>query len=278
LLACSLAGCEVLFPLDDSCGSRSIGHDEDGDGIDDACDNCPGIVNADQLDMLELMNGEADADGIGDVCDPNPTMPGDSIVRFDAFADDQVGARWTFDALWTFDGDSLTFLGGGFGHVDENLDHPAPPFTIEYTVQLDGAYGVLNDHVFVNLGGLLFDRRGVTCGVTFFEDALDPPGPPPEAGTGTHATYVDAMAGARNGDASLLADPVVTDDRIRVVADFTGSNIDCSAIGVGEVGAPTPAGFALEPPRAIEPSDRIGFEGGMVPVKIESMVVYTTGL
>lgn len=38
-----------------------VGHDEDGDGLDDACDNCPSAPNPPQAD--------ADGDGLGDRCE-----------------------------------------------------------------------------------------------------------------------------------------------------------------------------------------------------------------
>jgi hypothetical protein len=65
-----LTGCRILgvslecdvdaqCPNDERCIDRLCdGRDEDGDGVDNACDNCPGISNTPQPD--------ADADGVGD--------------------------------------------------------------------------------------------------------------------------------------------------------------------------------------------------------------------
>ncbi|MBN2108788.1 MAG: thrombospondin type 3 repeat-containing protein [Deltaproteobacteria bacterium] len=44
------------------------GLDTDGDGVDDAADNCPSSYNPQQFD--------ADEDGIGDVCDTSPSCGG----------------------------------------------------------------------------------------------------------------------------------------------------------------------------------------------------------
>lgn len=53
--------------------------DDDGDGIDDAVDNCPGLSNSDQED--------ADDDDIGDACEPD--TDGDGVIDDDdAFPND----------------------------------------------------------------------------------------------------------------------------------------------------------------------------------------------
>jgi len=67
-----------------------VGHDEDGDAHDDACDNCPHVANGDQVD--------SDGDGVGDACDPDATTA-ESIAFFDPF----LGPR----AEWTYSGDTF---------------------------------------------------------------------------------------------------------------------------------------------------------------------------
>jgi hypothetical protein len=59
----------ILMPCDEQ---RVAELDEDGDGIPNGMDNCPGIYNPDQSDR--------DGDMVGDACDPHLTDPHDSIV------------------------------------------------------------------------------------------------------------------------------------------------------------------------------------------------------
>jgi hypothetical protein len=72
----------------------SIGHDEDQDGIDDACDVCPQIAD-DQLD--------GDHDLVGDACDLATTSQ--QRTFFDPFTGPR--AEWTYDSRVTQGNESV---------------------------------------------------------------------------------------------------------------------------------------------------------------------------
>ncbi len=73
------------------------GHDEDGDGVDDACDGCPHLPDPAQPD--------ADGDGVDDACDPRPMTPGDSITFFDPFT--SQSSAWATVQNATYEGDAV---------------------------------------------------------------------------------------------------------------------------------------------------------------------------
>lgn len=77
----------------------AAGHDEDMDGVDDACDVCPHLADPGQAD--------GDGDRVGDVCDPRPDTPTERIVFFDPFR--MQRAEWNhINGTPTFDGESMT--------------------------------------------------------------------------------------------------------------------------------------------------------------------------
>jgi hypothetical protein len=91
LLAC-VSACRANFEersdashASDTTRCVPTGHDEDNDGVDDACDVCPHVADVTQLDT--------DGDRVGDVCDPQPEVPRQHLVYFDPFV--------TQEPMWT---------------------------------------------------------------------------------------------------------------------------------------------------------------------------------
>jgi hypothetical protein len=99
-------------PIDAGLDTGPSGHDEDGDGIDDAFDNCPHDANAMQRDQGETNAGRA-ADGVGDACDPDPDRPGNRILFFDGMHAGLVPGRWNASGA-SASGDSIRVDNGGY--------------------------------------------------------------------------------------------------------------------------------------------------------------------
>jgi hypothetical protein len=76
-----------------SCQMTAEPHDEDGDGIFDACDNCPATPNPTQADTTEEAV-RAFPDRVGDACDPRTGAGGDKLVGFYSFASDTQASAW----------------------------------------------------------------------------------------------------------------------------------------------------------------------------------------
>lgn len=95
-----------------------VGHDEDGDGIADACDVCPHVPDPGQLD--------SDGDGVGDACDPEPLVPRQRLELFATLqgSDQPLAVTGT----WTQAADSIHFDGSAKLRYDIELQNAVVAF------------------------------------------------------------------------------------------------------------------------------------------------------
>ena len=108
------------------CATPS-GHDEDLDGIDDACDLCPHLVDPAQLD--------ADGDRVGDACDPEPANPRQRIAFFTTMRPgDQPFTTNTSAGAWTQLADGFAYDGGGYGGLYTDVTLANAVFVMGFTV------------------------------------------------------------------------------------------------------------------------------------------------
>ena len=124
LAGCSYTPVELTSP--DAAECAGVGHDEDGDQIDDACDNCPTVASASVID--------GDSDGIGDACDPDPVDGADRRRDFITFAEPGASTRWeVLDAGWAWLTDELRFADAGsqFRVIRDSLPPFATPIVID---------------------------------------------------------------------------------------------------------------------------------------------------
>lgn len=148
-------------PADTGSGSGSAAPDDrDGDGIDDAHDNCPDVANHDQAnedgdprgDACDLCpaikddsNRDDDGDGIGNDCDPQPAIK-DTLIGFTGFSDPAQLAEFAtrdFGTLadWSIAGGQLHLTGATTARpyqlVWKNHDVPGDVF-VATNAHVDG--------------------------------------------------------------------------------------------------------------------------------------------
>ncbi len=116
--------------------------DEDNDGIDDNCDNCPTYHNPVQQDL--------DDDGLGDACEwPERANVLDKVEKFDPLTSDfpVVTDNWNTDSAsaWKLQSDGYYGSANNGSNSIYNLDL-TPPYSVEATFQYEGNGSSGNGH------------------------------------------------------------------------------------------------------------------------------------
>lgn len=112
------------------------GHDEDGDSIDDNCDNCPAYHNPEQMDT--------DGDGVGNVCEmPDDDTTISSISVFDPMLENE-DLWFDWGGTWSYGEDVVggsRFNGPGNYLHDEELPEGAYAVEATFHYEENAPYG-----------------------------------------------------------------------------------------------------------------------------------------
>ncbi len=130
---CDVPGCGQSEDCDGNGIPDECEPDTDGDGVIDACDNCPYIANPNQSDV--------DADGVGDVCDNCPDVYNPDQCDLDEDGIGDVCDETPPETALAFDGinDYAVIPDADVFHFDEN------DFTVEMWFEIRSSWGSMLD-------------------------------------------------------------------------------------------------------------------------------------
>lgn len=200
-----------------------IGHDEDGDAIDDACDVCPGLFD-DQRD--------SDGDGVGDACDPLPATATERIAVFDPFL--TATNNWNYGTNTTVGNDVFYIPGAGGGFAPTLT---APPTRARYTIV--GSVG----NAMVPAHQLSLQVGPTTTPGAYYCELYE------EVGAFQLKMTYTTDSVSFNSPATVPVTPPFTDGPVTLTMDHFPPTMGCSATWAGQsysIDAPIPNGIAPE--------------------------------
>jgi hypothetical protein len=191
-------------------------HDEDGDTIDDDCDNCPSYANTDQA------NG--DGDGVGDACE-RPNDPGflSTLLYFNPFVQPAVG--WEFGGMYKDGADEILGSADNCGATCQDNAYFNTPLDGQYSAETTFTY----EYASFGYAGILFGEKQVNGNRTWWGCLLNRPGELQTRYLGiwnlkAGAQQIDKMAEIPNPEDKLRDNKVQRKIRVYV----SGGGVTCT--------------------------------------------------
>ena len=153
--------------------------DSDGDGVDNALDNCPTIANADQANEDGDKFGDAcdpcpieandtpsdpDGDGVADSCDPHPATAGDRIAVFEGFANG-VPSTWDVVGTTTAATGTISLTTVANNHTSVTAPGTFANGTLSAGIQVDMQVGTLDSATTLTMPYDPASDNGIFCEV-----------------------------------------------------------------------------------------------------------------